>query len=85
MEIKKVDSKKSNTKEISDFRRCTATIYGFRNIKDFYEDDLFKLDIFLKGLESISEEEIKSYDKSKKYNIDWLKRNIKETIEILNK
>ena len=77
--------KKSNTKEISDFRRCTATIYGFRNIKDFYEDDLFKLDIFLKGLESISEEEIKSYDKSKKYNIDWLKRNIKETIEILNK
>ena len=77
--------KKSNTKEISDFRRCTATIYGFRNIKDFYKDDLFKLDIFLKGLESISEEEIKSYDKSKQYNIDWLKRNINETIEILNK
>lgn len=77
--------KKSNTKEISDFRRCSATIYGFKNIKDFYQNDLFKLEKFLEGLESISEEELNRYDKSKKYNIDWLKTNIRETIEILNK
>lgn len=77
--------KKSNTKEISDFRRCSATIYGFRNIKDFYIDDLFKLEKFLEGLQNISEEELNCYDKSKQYNIDWLKRNIKETIEMLKK
>lgn len=77
--------KKSNTKEISDFRRCVATIYNFRNIKDFYQNDLVNLETFLKGLESISETELECYDKSKKYNIEWLKRNFKDVVETLNK
>lgn len=75
--------KKSSTKDISDFRRCSATIYGFMNIKDFYKEDLYKLELFLEKLENIDAKELNNYDKSKKYNINWLKKNIKETIEKL--
>ncbi len=76
--------KMSRTKDISDFRRCIYTIYNFRNIKDFFEKDLMKLNMFLNGLNSIDEDELESYDRSKKYNVNWLKNNVEELINRLN-
>ena len=75
----------SKTKDISDFRRCIATIYNFKNLKEFYENDLQKLELFLEGLQNIDEKQMEEYDKSKKYNIEWIKRNIQDIINILQK
>ena len=75
----------SKTKDISDFRRCIATIYNFKNLKEFYENDLQKLELFLEGLQNIDEKQMEEYDKSKKYNIEWIKRNIQDIIKILQK
>ena len=77
--------KSSKTKDISDFRRSVSTIYNFRNIKEFYEKDLFKLDLFLEGLQNIGKEEMEEFDRSKKYNIEFLEKNIQEIINILQK
>ena len=74
----------SVTKDVSNFRRAVYTIYDFRNIKEFYENDLDKLILFMKEIDSIREcEEFNNYDKSKKYNIDLLKKTIEEIIEKL--
>lgn len=73
----------SKTKDISDFRRCIATIYNFKNIKEFYEKDLTKLELFLERLQNIDKNQMEKYDKSKKYNIEWLKRNVQDIINIL--
>lgn len=75
----------SKTKDISDFRRCIATIYNFKNIKEFYEKDLTKLELFLERLQNIDKNQMEKYDKSKKYNIEWLKRNVQDIINILKK
>lgn len=75
----------SKTKDISDFRRCIATIYNFKNLKEFYENDLQKLELFLEGLQNIDEKQMEEYDKSKQYNIEWIKRNIQDIINILQK
>ena len=75
----------SKTKDISDFRRCIATIYNFKNIKEFYEKDLTKLELFLERLQNIDKNQMEKYDKSKKYNIEWIKRNVQDIINILKK
>ena len=75
----------SKTKDISDFRRCIATIYNFKNIKEFHEKDLTKLELFLERLQNIDKNQMEKYDKSKKYNIEWLKRNVQDIINILKK
>ncbi len=78
--------KYSHTKDISDFRRAMFTIYDFKNIKDYYENDLEKLGVFLIELEKIIEDEdFKKYDNSKKFNINWLKKNTEEIIEKISK
>ena len=62
------------------------TIYDFKNIKDYYENDLEKLGVFLIELEKIIEDEdFKKYDNSKKFNINWLKKNTEEIIEKISK
>lgn len=75
----------SKKKDISDFRRCIATIYNFKNIKEFYEKDLTKLELFLERLQNIDKNQMEKYDKSKKYNIEWLKRNVQDIVNILKK
>lgn len=73
--------KTSATKDVSNFRRAVYTIYDFRNIKEFYENDLEKLALFMREIDSIREcEEFNKYDKSKKYNIDLLKKTIEEIV-----
>ena len=74
----------SNTKEISDFRRCVATIYGMREVKQYFKNDLGKLVDFIDGLYKIDKKEIDSYDKTKRFNINWLKQNINLVIEKIN-
>lgn len=75
--------KKATTKDISDFRRRIASVYGFSNIKDYYINDIENLQKFLDRLDSITEDELKVYDKSKIYNIKLLKESIFEILKRL--
>ena len=77
--------KQSKTKDVSDFRRSIATIYHFRNINEFYKNDIYKLRELLEKLEGITSEELNQYCNTKKYNINLLKENIKQVIELLEK
>lgn len=77
--------KNSNTKDVSDFRRRLSSMYAYANIKDMYKDDKENLMMFLKGLKSISNKELKLYDKSKKYNINLLKDRLEEIIKEYDK
>lgn len=72
--------KLSTTKDISNFRRRIASTYGFRNIKDYHINDIKNLQEFLNGLNSITEDELKAYDKSKIYNIKLLKESISDIL-----
>lgn len=77
--------KQSKTKDVSDFRRSIATIYHFRNINEFYKNDIYKLRELLEKLEGITSEELNQYCNTKKYNINLLIENIKQVIELLEK
>ena len=72
--------KKSSTKDFSDFRRTIGTIYNFSNIKDYYKADKENLEIFLKNIEDINEKESENFSKTKKYNIQLLKKELEEII-----
>ena len=77
---------KSSTKDISDFRRTVMTIYNYSNIKEYYSSDLENLKLCLNKInELISKEEYEQYDNTKKYNINWIEKNIEETIKELTK
>lgn len=72
---------KSSTKDISDFRRTVYGIYDSNNIKQFYENDILKLKEFKKEIEIMKKSEnFNNYDKSKKFNIDLLNKNIEDII-----
>lgn len=74
----------SKTKDISDFRRSMYTIYDFKNIIDFYKQDILKLEEFLNAInEIIKDKSFEEFDKSKQYNINWLKKNTEEILERL--
>ena len=75
--------KSSNTKDISDFRRRIASVYGYSNIKDYHINDINNIGKFLEGLNAISEDELKGYDKSKIYNIELLKESISDILRRL--
>ena len=60
------------------------TIYDFKNIIDFYKQDIIKLEELLNVInEIIKDKSFEEFDKSKKYNINWLKKNTEEILERL--
>ena len=77
--------KKSNTKDISDFRRNIYTIYDINNIKEIFFGDLPQINKFYEDLnELINSEEYEEYGVSKKYNINLLKDNMCKIIQRMN-
>lgn len=71
---------KASVKDLSDFRKAIATIYGFENIYDFFSEDIENIDKLSTMLQN------RKYDKKmKRFNICLLQDNLKSILASLRK
>lgn len=72
--------KNSNSKNIYNFKYCIDRIYNFSNLKDFYINDLEKMEELIEKLKDIDKD---SFGITKKEAIEYLIKTLKEKIKLL--
>lgn len=72
--------KNSNSKNIYNFKYCIDRIYNFSNLKDFYINDLEKMEQLIEKLKDIDKD---SFGITKKEAIKYLIKTLKEKIKLL--
>lgn len=72
--------KNSNSKNIYNFKYCIDRIYNFSNLKDFYINDLEKMEQLIEKLKDIDKD---SFGITKKEAIEYLIKTLKEKIKLL--
>lgn len=74
--------KKSNSKNIYNFKYCIDRLYNFSNLKDFYINDLEKMRNLIEKLDAMDKD---SFGITKKEAIEYLSQILKEKKELLEK
>ena len=72
--------KNSNSKNIYNFKYCIDRIYNFSNLKDFYINNLEKMEQLIEKLKDIDKD---SFGITKKEAIEYLIKTLKEKIKLL--
>lgn len=74
--------KKSNSKNIYNFKYCIDRLYNFSNLRDFYINDLEKMRNLIEKLDAMDKD---SFGITKKEAIEYLSQILKEKKELLEK
>ena len=74
--------KKSNSKNIYNFKYCIDRIYNFSNLKEFYISDLEKMKNLIEKLDAMNKD---GFGITKKEAIEYLSQILKEKKELLEK
>ena len=72
--------KSSNSKNIYNFKYCVDRIYNFSNLKEFYINDLEKIEQLIENLNSMDKV---SFGITKKEAIEYLSKTLKEKRKLL--